>query len=296
MLASIMTVAEGYLLPVSLWLIMFAMGLSLRVADFAKIIMNRKAFVLGAGSMLLLVPAVGTTIAIGFMPTQALMMGFILLATCPGGLLSNLLTDLSRGDLALSVSMSLFTSIVYIFALPFICHFALILVYGEGKAVSVPLGSSFWHIIRVTVIPIACGMAVNAWQRAFAAHIVPTVKNVGTSALVVIFGLIVVDNLDTLRAALGLVMTMVIAMNLINFLIALTVSRLGRLRREERIAVVIEHLIRQEATAIYVAVAILGRSDMSLPMIVNTFVGMFFCVGFVAYMKRRAGVATPQAA
>ena len=293
---TVMTIAEGYLLPFSLWLIMFAMGLSLQVADFAKIIMNRKAFVLGAGSMLLLVPAVGATFAIGFMPTQALMMGFILLATCPGGLLSNLLTDLSKGDLALSVSMSLFTSIVYIFALPFICHFALILVYGESKAVSVPLGSSFWHIIRVTVIPIACGMIVNAWHHAIAAHIVSTVKNVGTATLVVIFGLIIVDNLDTLREALGLVMAMVIAMNLINFVIALTVSKLGRLRREERIAVVIEHLIRQEATAIYVAVAILGRSDMSLPMIVNTFVGMFFCVGFVAYMKRWAAPPTPQTA
>ncbi|MEI9849917.1 MAG: hypothetical protein WDN24_02455 [Sphingomonas sp.] len=95
----------------------------------------------------------------------------------------------------------------------------------------------------------------------------------------IIFGLIVVDNLDTLRAALGLVMTMVIAMNVLNLLLALLVSRLGRLNREERIAVVIEHLIRQEATAIYVAVSILGRSDMSLPMIVNTFVGMFLCVG-----------------
>lgn len=293
---TVMAIVEGYLLPLSLWMVMFAMGLSLRVADFAKIIMNRKAFVLGAGSMLLLVPAVGAAIAIGFMPTPALTMGFILLATCPGGLLSNLLTDLSKGDLALSVSMSLFTSVVYIFTLPFICHFALILVYGESRAVDVPLLSSFWHIVRVTVIPIACGMVVNAWRTSFATRIVPAVKLAGTTMLVVIFGLIIVDNLDTLREALGLVLTMVIAMNLINFLIALTVSTLGRLRREERIAVVIEHLIRQETTAIYVAVAILGRSDMSLPMIVNTFVGMFFCVGFVAYMKRRAARAAALAA
>ncbi len=92
-------------------------------------------------------------------------MGFILLATCPGGLLSNLLTNLSKGDLALSVSMSLFTSVVYIFTLPFICHFALILVYGEGQAVSVRLGSSFWQILRITVFPIACGMIARAWLR-----------------------------------------------------------------------------------------------------------------------------------
>ncbi len=79
---------------------------------------------------------------------------------------------------------------------------------------------------------------------------------------------------------------MVIGLNLTNLLIALAVAWLGRVNREERIAITVEHLIRQETTAIFVAVSLLGRTDMSLPMIVNTFVGMFVCVIFIAALKR----------
>ncbi len=95
--AALMYAVDMYLLPASLWLVMFAMGLSLVAADFGKIAANRRAYLLGLLSMLVLVPLVGVGIATWFAPTPALVVGFILLGTCPGGLLSNLLTSLSRG-------------------------------------------------------------------------------------------------------------------------------------------------------------------------------------------------------
>jgi BASS family bile acid:Na+ symporter len=283
---ALMQVVDHYLLPLALWLVMFSMGLALIPRDFRKIAANRRAFMLGLGSMLVLVPAVGVVIATLFAPTPALMMGFILLGTCPGGLLSNLLTSLSRGDLALSVSLSLSTSIIYILTLPVTAHFAFAYVFGEQKAIAVPFGTSMWEILRVTVFPIACGMLLRNWRAGFALRWLPLVKQIATLWLCIIFGLIVADNMETLRRSLGVVLAMVIGMNLVNLGIALLVSRLGRLRREERIAVTIEHLIRQETTAIFVAVSILGRTDMSLPMIVNTFVGMFLCAIFIAALKR----------
>ena len=281
-----MHTVDAVLLPMSLWLVMFAMGLSLVPADFLAIAANRRAYVLGLLSMLVLVPLVGVSIATSFAPTPALMMGFILLGTCPGGLLSNLLTSLSRGDLALSVSLSLSTSVIYIITLPFIAHFAFEFVFGQARAIQVPFSSSVWEILRVTVFPIACGMLARGWRESWAVRRLPAIRQTATICLCVIFGLIVVDNLDTLRRSWGVVLAMVVGMNLANLLIALLISWLGRLRREERIAVTIEHLIRQEATAIFVAVSILGRTDMSLPMIVNTFVGMAVCATFIATLKR----------
>jgi BASS family bile acid:Na+ symporter len=61
---------------------------------------------------------------------------------------------------------------------------------------------------------------------------------------------------------------------------------LGRLNRAETIAVAVEHMIRQEGTAIFVAVTLLHRHDMSIPMIINTFIGMAVCLSFFAIMKR----------
>jgi BASS family bile acid:Na+ symporter len=230
---------------------------------------------------------VGVMLAFGFAPTTALTMGFILLATTPGGLLSNLMTDLARGDLALSVSLSLFTSAVYIFTLPFIAHFGLLAVYGESQSVDVPIWSSMKHILAITAFPIACGMLARRLAEPITEKVRPVLRSVATWTLTIIFGLIVIQEFETIKSSFGIILGMVVAMNLTNFLVALGLSKLGSLQPKERIALVVEHLIRQEATAIYVAVTILGRKDMSLPMIINTFVGMGICVIFVGFMTKK---------
>ena len=286
-MAWIMPIVGSFLLPASLWTIMFTMGLSLVPDDFRKIVANSRGFFVGVGSIMFIAPLVGISIAVLFGPTPALVMGFILLATCPGGMLSNLLTDLAKGNLALSVSMSLFVSVVYIFALPFIATLALERVMGEGTAISVPLASTLSHILTITVLPILVGMGVRRFASRFALGAGGRIKTAATILLTVIFGLVVVDEFDTLRASFGVVLAMVVGMNVANFLVALGLSKLARLSREDTVSVAIEHLIRQEATAVYVAVTLLGRNDMSLPMIINTFVGMAACVAFVAYLKRR---------
>lgn len=283
----LMPIVGSYLLPFSLWTIMFTMGLSLVPTDFRHIVDNSRAFVLGVASMLVLVPAVGTAIALLWAPTPALAVGFILLATCPGGLLSNLLTNLARGNLALSVSMSLFVSVVYIFAVPLVSWAAILLVLGDDADIAIPFTSSFTHIVGITVVPVTLGMIGRRVFPHVAVHFGGRLKTAATTLLTAIFGLVVIAELPTLRQSFGVVLTMVVGMNAVNLLIALGVSYIGRLDRPERVAIVMEHLIRQEATAIYVAVTLLGRTDMSLPMIVNTFVGMALSVAFLAYLRRR---------
>jgi BASS family bile acid:Na+ symporter len=283
---AIMPIVGSYLLPFSLWTIMFTMGLSLVPSDFRQIVTNSRAFALGVGSMLLVVPAIGVAIAWGAAPTPALTVGFILLATCPGGLLSNLLTNLARGNLALSVSMSLFVSVVYIFTLPFIAWITVRSVLGANAPIAIPFWSSFSHIVMITLVPVTMGMAIRRFWPVPSLRYGGGLKSAATTLLTVIFGLVVIDQFETLRASFGIVLGMVVVMNVANLLIALLVSRAGRLERPERIAIVMEHLIRQEATAIYVAVTLLGRNDMSLPMIVNTFVGMALSVSFLFVLRR----------
>ncbi|RYD43329.1 MAG: hypothetical protein EOP83_31915, partial [Verrucomicrobiaceae bacterium] len=78
--------------------------------------------------------------------------GFVLLATTPGGMLSNLFTDMAKGDLALSMSMTLLLSMIYIFVVPFYAHFALAHFMGLEADVKVPLASFFWDIFSITVL------------------------------------------------------------------------------------------------------------------------------------------------
>lgn len=284
----LMEISEQYLLPAALWLVMFSMGAGLTIGDFRKIFTNNRAFLLGAGSMLFLVPTVGTALALIFAPTPALTMGLILLATCPSGILSNLLTDLARGNVALSVSMSLFLSVVYIFTLPFIAYFALGFIYGEAHALSIPTDAAITKIMMVTVIPVSVGMAFRALAPRFAAQAGSLIKTISTAVLVVVFGMIVVQQWETLKQSFGIVFGVVVIMNILNVSLALLVSWIGKLSRADRTALAMEHIVRQEATAIFVAVTLLNRNDMSLPMIINTFIGMAVGVPLVAWLRARA--------
>src|ERR1700733_11563863 len=155
---TLMALADGYLLPGSLWLVMFTIGLGLKVGDFASILSGRRSFILGLLSMLVVVPLCGTTLAVLFAPTPELMVGLILLATTPGGILSNLITDIAKGDVALSVSLTLTLSTIYVFTLPFIAHFALLFAFRATVPIDITFASSLSHILLVTMLPILCGM------------------------------------------------------------------------------------------------------------------------------------------
>ena len=285
---TLMALADSYLLPGSLWLVMFTIGLGLKIGDFAGVLSGRRAFMLGLLSMLVVVPVCGSLLGILFAPGPELMVGFILLATTPGGILSNLITDVAKGDVALSVSLTLTLSTIYIFTLPFIAHFALLLAFQKTQPIDIPFGSSFTHILMVTLLPIACGMVAARLAPRWSALLGPPVKTLAMTTLVIVFLMITVQQWAVLRASFGRLLAIVVAMNLTAITVAVTISKIGRLTRRETIAVAVEHMIRQEGTAIFVAVTLLHRHDMSLPMIINTFIGMALCMIFFAVTGRRS--------
>ena len=284
---TLMALADGYLLPGSLWLVMFTIGLGLKVGDFAAILSGRRSFILGLLSMLVVVPLCGTTLAVLFAPTPELMVGLILLATTPGGILSNLITDIAKGDVALSVSLTLALSTIYVFTLPFIAHFALLFAFQKSLPVDIPFGSSLTHILMVTMLPIGCGMLAAHFKPRWCALLGPPIKTTATTILVIVFLMITVQQWAVLRASFGTLLAIVVAMNLTAITVALTICKIGRLTRPETIAIAVEHMIRQEGTAIFVAVTLLHHHDMSLPMIINTFIGMALCMTFFAVTGRR---------
>ena len=104
---------------------MLSIGLSLSTDDIVRVFKSRRPLIVGVLCMLLVAPIVGTLLAILLAPTPALIVGFILLATCPGGMLSNLMTDFAKGDLALSLSLSVIVSLIYVFVVPFYAYLAL---------------------------------------------------------------------------------------------------------------------------------------------------------------------------
>ncbi len=281
-----MTLIDNVLLPTSLWLIMFSMGLSLIIDDFRRVISNRRALVVGVASMMIVPPLTGIILASMFAPTPALTVGFILLATCPGGMLSNLMTDIAKGDLALSLSLTIVVSMIYILIVPFYAQLALLYIMGAEEQVRVPLTDFIWKIFSITLIPVSLGVFVRARKPGFANRIKVFVKIGGTSLLVFAFGSILLSQVPVLREHFNSLFGITLGMNVLNLSAAIALSTGFALIPRQRVAVAIEHLIRQEGTAIYIAVTIVGSREMSLPMIMNTPVALLVCILFVLFSRR----------
>lgn len=281
-----MNLIDDILLPGSLWFIMFSMGLSLTVQDFGRIVTHRRALLAGSVSMLFIPPVVGIVIAVLFAPSQPLAVGFVLLATCPGGMLSNLMTDFSKGDLALSLSMSVGVSVIYIVVVPLYANAALHFFMGFSGPVDVPLGGFVWKVFSITMVPVSLGLLFAHYQAGAAAWLRGKLKLASTVVLVSAFVVILIDQVDVLTQNFEVLLWMTLGANLIVLALAFGVTRLSRMNPRETSAVCIEHLIRQEGTAIYIAVAIAGSREMSLPMIMNTPVALVICIILVLAMRK----------
>jgi BASS family bile acid:Na+ symporter len=224
-------------------------------------------------------------VAIAFAPSPALAVGFVLLATCPGGMLSNLMTDIAKGNLALSLSLTLIVSLIYIVVIPVYAYGAVLYFLGTAATVSVPFLDYVWRILSITLIPVGIGLLSRHYFAAIALAMKSYIKFFATLVLVIVFLFILADQVEVFRENAGTLLLMVAGMNVFAIAWAFSVSKVARLERDDRTAVCIEHLIRQEGTAMYIAVSILGSSEMSLPMIINTPVGLIVCILFVVSVR-----------
>src|SRR5690606_18062392 len=175
-----------------------------------------------------LLPVLGALIAVTFAPTPELAVGFILLATCPGGMLSNLMTDIAEGDLALSLSLTILVSLIYIFIVPFYAFAATSWFLGVDGVIHVPLIDFIRQIFSITLVPVALGVVVRRYRPQLADRAKPYIKWGATAVLVAAFVAILINQVETLKAAFGSLLFMVAMMNVAALAMAYTLSRVAR--------------------------------------------------------------------
>jgi len=150
------------LLQLLLFLIMLGMGMTLTLADFKRVGQYPKAVGIGLFNQILLLPLVGLAIIKMIPMAPAIAVGLMIVTACPGGATSNLISHLSKGDTALSISLTAFSSILTVFTIPFIINFALLEIMAQsGKVIQLPVGTTILNIIKLTALPVAIGMLIN---------------------------------------------------------------------------------------------------------------------------------------
>lgn len=259
-----MNIVAQVILPLALASIMFAMGLGLVPADFARVVKQPRAFTLGALMQVIALPLVGLAFAAFWTDVPYLAVGIMLLAACPGGMTSNLLTHIGRGDVALSITLTAVISLLGMLTVPLILEFALHHYMG-ADAPPLPLAKSIIGVFVLTTVPVALGMFIKAKAPRFAETVEKQSRTMAGAIFVLVMIGAVISERERLLAHLdGLLVTMIV-FNILMMVLAALVARLGRVTRPQRIAITLECGLQNGTLAVVVAGTMLGRIEFAIP-------------------------------
>ncbi len=251
-------------LGVCLFIIMLGMGLSLVADDFKRVLIYPKAVLLGLLSQLVLLPLIGFGIVSLFNVRPEVAVGIMILAACPGGPTSNLIAHTAKGNTALSVTLTAFSSFITILTIPFIVNFSLEQFMGKGEIIKLNVVETILQVTFIIIIPILLGMFIRHHKTAFALRMEKPVRIASGIVLAIVILGIIVKEKDNLLSYLQQAGLLSLALNLATMVVGYQLARLAKLDLKSAISISIESGIQNGTLGISVAVVLLGNSELAI--------------------------------
>lgn len=274
------------LLPLALAVVMLGMGLSLVPEDFKRVTRYPKAVAVGAVCQVLLLPLIGALITLVVPMQPEIAVGLIILAACPGGPSSNLVTYLAKGDVALSVTLTAVNSIVTVFTIPVLVGLALQRFLAERADIALPIGTTMLQIFLITLLPIAIGMAIRHQFPEAAQRLEKQMSRLAAGLLALLIVLLLIKEGSKLPGFLVQVGVGVLLLNLLATLTGFLAAKLFQLPLTQQICISIEVGIQNGTLAIAVAAGLLNNPDMAVPAAVYSLLMYVTGCGAIVYFRR----------
>ena len=278
------------ILPLSLVFIMFTLGIGLTIEDFKNILREPKAFGLGIINQMILLPIVAFFIVSIIKLPNEMAVGMMILACCPGGVTSNIITKLAKGDTALSISYTAVVSIVSVITLPLIVGFSM-QHFLESNAPTINILSLGLTMFLITTMPVTIGLYINTKYHNITVPFLPIANKISTVLfIIIVIGALAsewdlfIKNLNTLAPA---IITLIIIMLFIGYNSALWFG----ISKKKAVTISIESGIQNATVGITIGNLILnqgtGLSILSLPSGVYGILMYLVCLPFVFWFQKR---------
>jgi BASS family bile acid:Na+ symporter len=282
---------NNILLPLGLAFIMFAVGLGLRVSDFIEVFKAPRGLVAALGNQILLLPLIAAALVAFYNGRPEFAFGIMILAACPGGPTSNLLTVLAGGNAALSVSATALASVAGMITIPLILWASQAWLLGETTLVTVPPQQILLSVFLVTGLPLMAGMALNYFKAGFSDRIRIPARRLATAAFAfIVVGAFVSQGSAMIQHALDLG-PYVLALNVGTMALGILTARVLRLDLADLVAVSMEGGLQNAALAIFIAVSLFGVPAMLVPAIMYALMMNITAVALIAWARSRAAGA-----
>ena len=274
-------------LPI-LTLLMFDLGLALRPKDFRLIAERPLAVVAGLSGQIILLPLIAWLVGTLFGLEPLFFLGIMLIACSPGGSSSNVFSMLAGGDVALSVSLTAFSSVITLFTGPLVMDFMTAQV-GSEVSVHLPVVNLLMQNLVLMAVPIAIGLAIAVWRESLAERMHNVLKRLAFPCLILLATVFFIQNRDTIISEfpqLGLCMTVLILLSMAG---GVGMSWLMRLTGREQRTIVIEIGMQKAAQAITVACSpfVFNNEVMATPAIIYALMMNVILLIYVGHYKYR---------
>lgn len=273
-------------LPIALGIIMLGLGLSLTLEDFKRVVKYPKAVTVALICQMILLPAICFFLVRFSGLTAGLAVGLMLLAASPGGATANLYSHLSKGDVALNISLTAINSLLTLFTLPLIVNFSLDYFMDSGQYVPMQF-KKVVEVFAIVLIPVTIGMFIKSKWENFAAKMDKPVKIASALILIIIIVSVTIREKQILMEYAGELGVPVLLFNLLSMAVGYFIPRLVNVEKKQAIAIGMEIGIHNGTLAIYIALSVLGNSVMSVPPAIYSLLMFFTAAVFGFWVSRR---------
>ncbi|MGF3056362.1 bile acid:sodium symporter family protein [Microbacterium sp. YY-01] len=274
-------------LPVALGIIMFGLGLSLTVGDFARVAKQPRAVIIALLCQLVLLPVVCFGLVLAFRLPPVLAVGMMMLAASPGGTTANLYSHLFRGDIALNISLTAVNSVIAVVTLPVITNFAIAWFRPFDDQLGMQW-SKVLEVFAIVLLPVALGMLVRRWKPRFAEGMDKPVRVASVIILAVVIAGAVASNWQLLVDNVAALALITVLFCLISLAVGYVVPRMLHVARPQAVACSFEIGIHNATLAIVIAQTVFGSMELSLPAAVYGVLMFFIAFAFGFLIRGRA--------
>ena len=273
-------------LPIALFIIMIGIGMTLTIRDFRQVAVYPKGMIVGTIAQILVMPLIAFMLATLLAVPPAIAVGLVIIAACPGGTTSNLFVLLSRGNIALSIVLTVSASLITILTLPLFTNIALQYYMGTEEDIVLPVWKTVGMQIGIVLFPVAIGMVVRTRKPEVARKAESIVSIFGGIVLAVLIVALVYGVRDQIWELLKQAGPATILLNLAGIGLGLAAGRMAGLTQRESLAVAVELGVKNGTIALMVTLTLLESSAMSIPAAVYGV--LMFPIGFVLAMYGRS--------
>jgi BASS family bile acid:Na+ symporter len=274
--------------PIALALIMLALGASLTVKDFTRVVQNPKDFFIGIVCQLILLPVVAYLLIIILSTPIELALGVMLIAAAPGGVTSNVLTKFANGDVALSISLTAITSLISIVSVPYVVFlsieiFDITYVKKEVSMLSISLKMFF-----VVTVPVIIGMIIRKFANDFILNNMRIINKTSIGLFCIVFIAIYIEEWDSIVMFITNAGAIAFTLNVTMMIVAFYIAKFFATGVAQRRCISLEAGLQNGTLAVFVGIQLFGTNmTYMVPTAAYALIMMITSVIFVLILRKQ---------